>query len=479
MKILLINLPTEGKTKDFTTRDYLLTDFARYPPLGLLAIAAEINPRHSVKVLDVIANNMSIDKIVSYILKYKPDVLGISVVTRYLYAMHEIARRIKESDPSIKIVVGGAHVNCFPLETMQLGYVDYALPGYGEKIFPQLIEVLDSKDIQSSICNIPNLYYKLNDGQIHSNPATEKPLILDDLPFPNRRLINLNDYFTAADKVKMTSLYSSRGCPFRCIFCDVQEKKFHFRSAKRVVDEFEEILNLGIREIFIFDDTFNLIRQRVADMCNEIIRRRLKVRWAARVCVFPFDRELASLMKKSGCTRLHAGIESLDPRILKFMKKGITLEHIKSFFKICNEFHIDTVPYFMLGFPNEKEEYRRRLFDEIKKLKPTYIYFNILCPLPRTEYYDSLLRDGIYKDDFWMDFIKHPKRDFEIPLPRDKKLQDELEALIDSFHRRFLLSPRFVLRELKRSIFTPPMLFLKIRIAFLFIFKTKFAKPKQ
>lgn len=476
MKILLINLPSEGKTNDFTTPDYLLTDFMRYPPLGLLAIATLVDKKkHNLKVLDVIAKNMDIVRTIKYIFDYKPDILGITVVTRYLYAFYEIIRRVKNTLKDTIIVAGGPHVNYFPEETMRLNYVDYALVGFGEKKFPSLVEALDRKD--DSIFSIPNLYYKKNNNILHTK-IVEDPINLDDLPFIDRTLVDLSDYFTAADKVKMTTMYSSRGCPFRCIFCDVQEKKFHFKSAKRVVDEFEYILGLGIKEIFIFDDTFNLLRERVIDICKEIIKRRLKVRWSARARVYPFDREMAYLLKKSGCCRLHVGVEALDDELLKYMRKGITLEHIRSFFKICNEFKLSTVPYFILGFPKETEEYRKSLYKNILKLKPTYIYINILCPLPKTDYYESLLNEGVYKEDFWKDFIRNPTRDFKIPLPRSAQLQDELMTLADSFHRRFFLQPKFILKEFIRSLPHPHMLFLKIKIAILLLIKTIFLKKR-
>ena len=472
MKILLMNLPRESQTKDYTTPAYLLEDFVTYPPLGLLAIAADVNPKHSIKVLDVIAKNMSIEDTVRYIENYKPEVLGLSVVTRRLYSLYEISRRIKEALPDTKIVAGGPHINYWPEETMQLGTLDYVLPGDGEKTFPLLIDGIEKGEGEELPGNIPNLYYRSSDGQIHSNPPEEMPIILDSLPFPNRRLVDLDDYYTAVDKARMTTMYSSRGCPFHCIFCDVQENSFRYRTAKSVVDEFEEIIKLGIKEIHIFDDTFNIRRQRVIDICHEILERGLKVRWSGRARVFPFDSEMMRLLKEAGCTRLHVGVESLDPTILRYMNKKQTLEQIRNFFALCHEFGIETLAYLIIGFPVETGEYRAHILDEIIKLDPTYVYFNILYPLPKTQYYQSLLEDGTYKQDYWADFVRNPKKDYELPLPRSPELQKELEALADDSQRKFCYRPVFILRELKGALFHPKLLLFKAKFAFLLLLKT-------
>jgi anaerobic magnesium-protoporphyrin IX monomethyl ester cyclase len=142
MRILLANLPREAEIKDYTTREYLLTDYTRYPPLGLLAIAANVNPKHSIKVLDVLVSNMSIEDVVQYITDYKPDILGLSVVTRRLYSLWEVSRRVRESLPDTAIVAGGPHVNYWPEETMHLGTLDYVLPGYGERSSPLLVDAV-------------------------------------------------------------------------------------------------------------------------------------------------------------------------------------------------------------------------------------------------------------------------------------------------------------------------------------------------
>jgi radical SAM superfamily enzyme YgiQ (UPF0313 family) len=246
---------------------------------------------------------------------------------------------------------------------------------------------------------------------------------------------------------------------------------WHYRSAKNVVDEFEEIAKMGIKLIHIFDDTFNIDRQRVIDICNEIIKRKLKIKWTTRGKVAPFDEEMASLFKKSGGVRWYVGVETLDPEIMKYIKKGITIFQIENFFKICRKYKIETMAYLMIGFLGETKEYRKKLYKKAMKLKPTYIFFNILCPLPKTLYYKELLEKGDLKNDFWDEFVKNPKPDFEIPFPRTEELQNELIALSDYYSRKFYLNSFFIAKEFWRSLFYPKILMFKIKGGFAMVYK--------
>lgn len=453
MKILLIVTPKEGECVEGTTPSYLLYDFASYPPMGLLAIAADIDSRHTVKVLDAATKNLSIAEVVAYAKDYKPDLVGISVVSRRIYPAHMVSKKIKESLPGTTTIAGGPHINDWGRETMALGSFDYALAGYGEKTFPQFIEALEKIKAGESPevfhKTIPGLFYKVK-GEIKSNPPDETPQNLDDLPFPKRELVNMDDYFTLADKLRMTTIYTSRGCPFKCTFCDVQEKTYHYRSTKKIVDEFEYIMSLGIQEIHIFDDTFNLNRKRVVDMCNEILRRGLKVQWTARVRAHPLDREMLLLMKKAGCIRLHCGVESLDQNALKNMRKMITFDHIKSFFFLCRELKIDTLSYMILGWPEETAEFRKDFYNTLVGVKPTYVFINILYPLANTQFYNDLLESGFYKKDHWAEFFKNPVPNYVLPPCRPMELQKELVQLMDSTHKRYYLSPKFIISDLKK-----------------------------
>lgn len=475
MKVLLINLPREGEALDYTTRDYLLTDFSKYPPLGLMAIATGVDHgKHEVALHDANIKNLSIEETVDYIKQVTPDVLGMSVVTRRLWAMHEIARRIKQELPRTRIVAGGPHINYWPGETMELGSVDYCLPGFGESTFPQLIDVIDRGESLERLATVPGLYYRRNGQTVSNPPEVVAAKTLDHLPLPDRTLVDLDDYYTAVDMARMTTTYSSRGCPFRCIFCDVQEKAYLYRTAGKMADEFEYLMRLGIREIHIFDDVFNIRRQRVIDICDEIIRRKLKVRWSIRARVNPWDEEMLVKLREAGCRRIHVGVESVDSATLVYMNKKQSYEDIVSFFRTCHRLGIETLAYFIVGFPTESQYYREHLFEEVMKLNPTYAFFNILFPLAKTQYYQSLLDDGTFEKDHWVEFFKNPVPYYEIPLPRSPALQKELEDLVDRFHRRFCYRVGFLFKEFCRSLSYPKLLWLKIKLTFILARETLF-----
>lgn len=468
MKVLLINLPREGEAVDYTTSDYLLTDFSRYPPLGLMAIATGIDRKtHSVTLHDANIKGLSIAETVDYIEREGPDLLGLSVVTRRLYVMNEIARQVRGRLPRTRIVAGGPHINYWPRETMDLGSVDYCLPGFAEQTFPQLVEAIDAGERPHLIKDIPDLYYRGPGVEVCCNPPERVVAkTLDHLPFPDRTLVDLDDYYTAVDMARMTTAYSSRGCPFRCIYCDVQEKAYLYRTAPNLTDEFQMLIGLGIEEIHIFDDVFNIRRQRVIDICDEIKRRGIKVRWSIRARVNPWDREMLERLKEAGCQRIHVGVESLDPDTLTYMNKKQSYEEIVDFFAMCNEIGIETLAYFIIGFPTESRRYRERLYEEVMKIQPTYAFFNILFPLAKTQYYQSLLDNGTYDQDHWAEYLRKPTAYFEIPLPRSPAEQKELEDLADRFHRKFCYRMSFLLKEFARSLRYPKMLWLKTRLAF-------------
>lgn len=468
MKILLTNLPSESQVADNYTPKYIIDEFSTYPPLGLLYVAAGVPREHELEVLDTAARKLSVAETVDFICKKNPDLLGISVVTSRLYALYAISKEIKKKLPHIKIVAGGPHVNIFPVETLGFGSVDYVLKGDGEKTFPLLIKAVENNK-EEELEAIPNLFFRSSKNSgIQATKPLKDEINLDSIPFPRRDLLDMSQYRTAADKVKMTTINSSRGCPYRCIFCDVQSKVYRYRSAENIVDEMQEIVKLGIREIHIFDDTFNIQRDRVIKMCREIMKRGLSINWGARARVHPLDEEMVSLMKASGCYRLHLGVESGNPKILEITGKKITIDQVKEAFRLCNKYKIEPLAYFIIGFPGETVKDALNTVNFIKSIKPAYVMASSLYPLPNTQFYKELLEKNIFSRDYWLDFARQPVPDYKLPLWREPELEKEIEKTLDYIYRRFYLSLRFIVNQIKTTRSIGQFLF-KARLAFILL----------
>ncbi|MFH2018970.1 MAG: radical SAM protein [bacterium] len=418
MKVMLITLPKEGQAKDFTTPSFYSSNPVRYIPLGVLAIATSITGGRDIRILDAESYGLSIDETVERIHEFAPDVLGISAVTRKAYAMSEIIRR---ANVPIK-VVGGPHVTHYAKETMNLG-ADAVFKHDGDRNFNSWLDAGCKKGIFEDY---------IRD--------------IDSLPFVKREFpgFELEDYMLSGEDTQKTmfkqerrlAMMSSKGCPFRCVFCDVQDKKFRFLSPGRVVDEMEHLLSCGANSIHILDDCFNTDRNRVIKVCEEIKRRDLKFQWSCRGRAV-LDEAMAEALKSAGCIRLHVGIESLNSEVLKWMNKKISVETTKEFCRICHKYGIEIVAYFVLGAPMETREYRNELSYMIKELGIKYPFFNILYPSANTKYYRGLVADGTYEMDYWQAFAEKPVPDFEIPFPRPRELQIELEETAEKCIKMF------------------------------------------
>ena len=136
-------------------------------------------------------------------------------------------------------------------------------------------------------------------------------------------------------RIPLTSMITSRGCPFNCVFCSVHTvwgRKFRKRDPKQVVDEIELLVKkYGVKEIHFEDDNLTLDRERILKICKEIIKRKIDIKWTTPngVAIWTLDEEVLKYIKKSGCYKLCFGIESADPTTQKFIRKGINLEKSK------------------------------------------------------------------------------------------------------------------------------------------------------
>ena len=448
MKILLINPPDKNIIS--TNIPITIEDIRGFiPPLGIMYIAsyAEKNTEHDIEILDTQVEEMSYEDIEKEIKHRRPDVVGITAMTFTLIDVILIAKIVKRIDEDIKVVLGGPHVNIYPHETINIPEVDYIVLGEGEVPFTELIQNLENT---KELKKIKGLVFK--EGEKIVNTGSRELIDdLDRIPFPARHLTPYKKYYSLlAKQAPVTTMMTSRGCPYKCLFCDRPHlgKKFRARSAGNVVDEMEECVDMGIKEFFLYDDTFAVNRQRVFDICNEILNRDLDIGWDIRTRVDNVNKELLEKLREAGCERIHYGVESGNPEILKVLRKGITIEQVRKAFKMTKEVGITTSAYFMIGSPRETKSQILETIEFAKKLKPDFAHFSVTTPFPATPLYYMGLEEGQFKTDYWKEFAKDHTKDFVPELWEENLTREELIGLLKYAYKSFYVRPKYVIKRI-------------------------------
>jgi radical SAM superfamily enzyme YgiQ (UPF0313 family) len=401
---------------------------------------------HQVKILDCLIEKLDYEQLKTRLMEEKPDLVGITALTFNLIDVLQTAKTAKEINSNIKIVLGGAHVNIYPKETINFPEVDFLVLGEGEKPMKDLVDNLNQI---KNLYNVKGLIFRDGNKIINTGPR-ELIQDLDSLPFPARNLIPYKKYFSALSKVgPVTTMFTSRGCPYRCLFCNRAHlgKIFRARSAKNVVDEMEECQKMGIKEIFIYDDTFTVDKQRVLDVCAEIKKRNLKINWDIRARVDTVDEETLKAMKETGCQRIHYGVEAGTQKILNVLRKGITLKQVEKAFRLTKKIGIQALAFFMLGSPQETKEDVFQTIKFAKKLKPDFVIFSVTTPYPLTDLYSLGLKEKILSYDYWQEFAQNPKPDFVPPIWEKELSREELFSLSKKAYRSFYRRPAYVVKS--------------------------------
>ena len=450
MKALLVNPPIKNIINSGIP-SYVDEDSGYFPPLGLMYIAAyaELHTSHEIKIYDMQVEEATYDDLLNLLHKVRPDVVAITVMTFTILDAIKTAQTVKSFDPSIKVVFGGPHPHIFPDETISLSYVDYVVIGEGEITFSDLLDNLP--DVEK-LKHVNGLVFKENDQIIHTG-IREFIEDLDSLPFPARHLIPYTKYYSIIAKQNpITTVFTSRGCPYQCIFCYRPHlgKKFRFRSPSNVIEEIKRCVDMGIHEILFYDDTFTINRQRVVDICNQLIEQKINITFDIRARVNTVDKELLLLLKKAGCHRIHYGVESANPEILAILKKGITLDQVDNAFKTTKKVGIETLAYFMIGSPSETKEQILNTINYASNLNPDYCHFSITTPYPGTPLYTLMREKGIAREDYWKKFAQNPTASFVPPVWEENFTRNELIGLLETAYKSFYLRPSYILGKIFR-----------------------------
>lgn len=324
------------------------------------------------------------------------NVVGLSCTTPYIYRALDLANTVKKISPEIKIVLGGVHPSVMTDECLQNESVDYVVRHEGEIT---LWEFLKSLQGELDIKDVKGLSYKENGSIIH-NPDRLAIEDLDSLPpFPFHLFEKQKDRY-------FFRILTSRGCPYRCIFCSARSitgRKYRYRSAEQVIKDIDLLVNQFCRSRIGFaDDTFTANKDRVIKLCELIIDRGLHKK-ATFYCMTrgdTVDRHLLEIMKTAGFRGISFGIETGSNRIMKLIKKGETIESNIRAVKTAKDIGFIVRGSFILGFPTETREESRETINLALKNPFDYAMFNLPIPYPGTELYEIAKREGNRYTDF-------------------------------------------------------------------------------
>ena len=371
-----------------------------HPPLGLAYINSSLkNHGYKPNVVDVV-----FDRELGQLKKLELDngVYLISFSTVLSDRVHKIIDIIRSKDKNAIILGGGPHPTVRKEKTFD--EFDLDLIALGEVNIVDIIDAYHSSDVYGELSKVKGVMYR-QDGKIVINEPAEYLDNLDDIPLPSLEDFPVYEYFKIKGYREL-SLITSRGCPYRCTFCqpilnNLFGKKIRFQSPKRVVDEIEYFVNkLKLDVISFNDDTFAFHQQRVIDICKEIIDRKIHFLWRCQTRV-GLRRDVLEYMKKAGCFLIEFGVESGSQTILDNIHKDTTVEKIIETFKHCRELSILTHSFLSIGWLGESEKTINETAEMLKIIKPFSYSVGIATPYPGTYLWDDIKEKGLLINADW------------------------------------------------------------------------------
>ncbi len=472
MKVLLINPPFTQHGKE--------VEIQADEPLGLMYLAAYLRQKKiSVEIFDAFAGKKSIpiennfyksglsDKqIKEKIKEYNPNIIGIATMfTMHSKGVHDLAATVKEVSKDIFIICGGSHASALPEVVLQDENIDIVAIGEGEETLCEIVNCIRNGKDYSSVSGTA----VRSNGKIKINALRPHIKNLDILPAPARDMVDMNAYLS--DKYRndfsmsppRANIITSRGCPYKCPFCAVHSIWRHtWRgvSAQKIADEIEFLVtHYHVKEIAFQDDNLTLNKKRMHQLCDEIIKRKLNIKWCTPngVAIWTLDEELIRKMKKSGCYKLTFGIETGSLETQKFINKTqIDLEKSKDIIKFCNKIGMWTHSAFIIGFPYETLKDIQMTIDYAIESDLDFAAFFIATPFPGTELYDIYRKEGLLDLNLENPAAIKWTGSQQVPMCNSKEFKrGQLENFLKEAHGRFyssrikkFMNPMRLLRKL-------------------------------
>jgi radical SAM superfamily enzyme YgiQ (UPF0313 family) len=447
-KVFLIYPPTGLMNREdrcqVPTKDVVIAP--PLPPTDLMYMAAAAEEAGSTcRIVDYTLDGLTMERLLGDLEEFRPDFLLISTTTPTINLDLKACSAAKRALPGVRTVAKGAHFLRFNAEVLdEHPDLDFIIRGEPEITLRELVTGRRAEDI-------PGLTWRGPSRAVNNPP---RPFLedLDSLPFPARHLVD-NARYVRPDNGRVQGIIKvARGCPFNCFFClatPVSGRKVRKRSPKNILDEVRLCIEkYGMRDFIFWSDIFNLDRQWVMELCEEILRSGLEFTWATNTRTDTIDLEMALLLKKAGCTLLSIGIESGSQEVLLKMGKKTDLDGIRETFRILRKAGLRTFAYYIIGLPWDTRETVEETIRLAIELDSDYANFFTATAFPGTRFFEYALENGLFgeEDEGQEELFRDA---YFYPTVRGHYLgKDEIADLHKEAVRRFFFRPGYILRTL-------------------------------
>jgi anaerobic magnesium-protoporphyrin IX monomethyl ester cyclase len=445
--------------------------------MGLAYLGAVSERRgDDVRIYDADVEEQSL---ADFLREFKPQIVGITANTPQVKQSWRTAAAIKK-ELDVPIVLGGPHVSVvseeLDFESLNNPPVDMVVRGEGEGPWIEVCNLVDSflrdqpafatgalMDPELDLFrSILGLSYKTSDGQLHRNMDAPTINDLDGLPWPAyhlfkmQRYTNLQPATDAVDGSRSFSILTSRGCPYRCTFCSqsIMPIKWRARSADNVIEEWRHLVrDLDALEIGVLDDSANIRKLRLHELCDRLIAQDLNhVPWifvnGIRANLADYD--LLVKLKRAGLKRTAFGVETGDPDMIQRIDKHIDHETIRQAFKNAKAAGVETIGFFIIGLPGDTRESMQRTIDFAIEVDPMIANFSMMTPYPGTKVYEEVKAHGHFLMKDWDDYVFFDQR---ARYEMGDLTAELVEEMYRKAYRQFYWRPKYVIRAMQRKDF--------------------------
>jgi len=412
VKILILNLPSPPNmdvNRDYSggygtahkvKRDYYGHSGNLVFPLFLPYVATTLKKAgYALSVLDGQAMKYTKNQVLSSIEKENPEVIISMISLPSIYGDIDLLKKVKEATGAFLIGIG-AVCKVMPEEILLKSNIDVVIrdnyPTYGQTLL-NLVENFERFKGDEDLDEIKGISY-LRSSEVVNNSSANPVENLDDIDFSVYTLLPMDRYKLYFNDLSGKDwnyfpILSSKGCPFPCIYCPYPigfGKKIIYKSVGKLIQEIEFLKdNFGFNAFLFRDQVFTMDQKRVEKICDEIIQRGLDIKWLFETRVDKISGNLLRKISKAGCNRIHYGVETGDPELLKIIgKPGVSREIVKKTIKTTKENNILTMVHIIVGLPGETKKSLENTYNFILDLDPDYASWNLITPYPGTKLFE-------------------------------------------------------------------------------------------